>query len=174
MGGDPFIAVAPGSRWPAKRWTGFSRLCDTLARDAKILLVGDAADREFTAPIAKALGDRALDLSGRAPLMHTAAHVARCRAFVGNDSGLMHLAEAVGTPVVAMFGPTVDAFGYYPSLAQSRAVERRIACRPCSRNGSTPCPRRTGECLTAISSDTVAQAVATLFDASATRRVVLD
>jgi heptosyltransferase-2 len=98
----------------------------------------------------------------------------RCRAFVGNDSGLMHLAEAVGVPVVALFGPTVQAFGYYPSLAQSRTLERRIACRPCSRNGSTPCPRRTGECLAAISADTVANTIATLFDANAPRRVILD
>jgi heptosyltransferase-2 len=86
----------------------------------------------------------------------------------------MHLAEAVGGPVVALFGPTVDAFGYFPSLLRSRTIERRIACRPCSRNGSTPCPRRTGECLTAISAETVAGAVATLFDASAPRRIVLD
>jgi heptosyltransferase-2 len=170
----PFIAVAPGSRWPAKRWNGFERLCEVLARESSLLLVGDSADREFTAPIAKALGDRALDIAGHTPLMQTAAHIARCRAFVGNDSGLMHLAEAVGVPVVALFGPTVQAFGYYPSLAQSRTLERRIACRPCSRNGSTPCPRRTGECLTAISADTVANTIATLFDASAPRRVILD
>jgi ADP-heptose:LPS heptosyltransferase len=174
MGDAPFIAVAPGSRWPAKRWDGFARLCELLARDANLLLVGDAADRAFTAPIACALGDRALDLAGSTPLMHTAAYVARCRAFVGNDSGLMHLAEAVGVPVVSLFGPTVEAFGYYPSLARSRTIERRIPCRPCSRNGSTPCPRRTGECLTMIPAETVAHAVSTLFDASAPRRVVLD
>jgi len=174
MNGDSFIAVAPGSRWVTKRWNGFAQLCDMLAGESKILLVGDAADREFTAPIAKALGGRALDIAGALPLMHAAAHVARCRAFVGNDSGLMHLAEAVGVPVVSLFGPTVEAFGYYPSLPRSRTIERAIACRPCSRNGSTPCPRRTGECLTVIPPATVAGAVLSLFDASAPRRIVLD
>ena len=174
MGDTPFVAVAPGSRWPAKRWDGFARTSDMLARDAHVLLVGDAADRQFTEPIAKALGDRCLDLTGRVSLMDAAAHIARCRVFVGNDSGLMHLAEAAGVPVVALFGPTVEPFGYYPSLPMSRTVERRIACRPCSRNGSTPCPRGTRECLTAITPDVVAQVVAGVFDPSAPRRVLLD
>ncbi len=174
MGEAPFVAIAPGSRWPSKQWNGFARLAPLLARDARILLVGDENDRAFADPIARSLGERCLDLTGRAPLMDAAAHLARCRVFVGNDSGLMHLAEAVGVPVVSLFGPTVESFGYFPSLPESRTIERRIACRPCSRNGSIPCPRRTGECLTAISVDTVTGAVATLFDRSAPRRIVLD
>jgi len=174
MGDTSFIAVAPGSRWPSKRWSGFAKLCTTLAPNDRILLVGDVADREFTAPIARALGDRCIDLAGCPSLMETAAHIARCRVFVGNDSGLMHLAEAVGVPVVALFGPTVEAFGYYPSLAKSRTIERRLACRPCSRNGSTPCPKQSGECLTGIKPETVAAAIATVMDAAAPRRILLD
>lgn len=174
MGHDAFIAVAPGSRWPAKRWNGFAKLCETLGHEQRILLVGDAADREFTAPIAHALGSRCLDIAGTLPLMETAAHIARCRLFVGNDSGLMHLAEATGVPVVALYGPTVEAFGYFPSLPQSRVIERRLACRPCSRNGSIPCPKGTVECLTKVTPDTVAQTIGSLFDASAPRRVILD
>ncbi|HET6348179.1 MAG TPA: glycosyltransferase family 9 protein, partial [Candidatus Krumholzibacteria bacterium] len=137
-------------------------------------LVGDAADRAAAAPIAQRLGDRCLDITGKLPLMHTAAYLARARVFAGNDSGLMHLSEAVGTPVVGLFGPTVDAFGYYPALPLSRTVERRLACRPCSRNGSTPCPRGTGECLSAIAPATVANTIATLFDTTAPRRIQID
>lgn len=176
MAGGTFVAVSPGSRWPSKQWPGFPALCDALARagDARILLVGDGRDRAAAAPIAAALGGRCLDLTGRATLLETAAHIARCRAFVGNDSGLMHLAEATGVPVVALFGPTVREFGYYPSLAQSRTIERRIACRPCSKNGSAPCVRGTGECLTAIRPESVVHAVTTLFDDAAPRRIVLD
>ena len=174
MGDAPFVAVSPGSRWPAKQWNGFDRMCAALARECNILLVGDERDRAVARPIADALGERCLDLTGRARLMETAAHVARCRAFVGNDSGLMHLAEAVGVPVVALFGPTVREFGYFPSLPRSRTIERAIACRPCSRNGSTPCLRGTGECLAAIPADAVVDAVATLFDESAPRHIVLD
>jgi heptosyltransferase-2 len=174
MGNASFIAVAPGSRWPAKRWDGFATLCEMLPRDERILLVGDSADRAFTAPIARALGDRCLDIAGVPSLMNTAAHIARCRLFVGNDSGLMHLAEAVGVPVVALFGPTVETFGYYPSLAKSRVIERRLACRPCSRNGSIPCPKGTGECLTRIDVDPVLAAIQSVFSDNAPRRIILD
>ena len=177
MRGDaPFIAVSPGSRWPSKRWPGYAAVCATLSESAgvRILLVGDERDREAAAPIAGALGDRCVDLTGRARLMETAAHVARCRAFLGNDSGLMHLAEAVGVPVVGLFGPTVREFGYFPSLPHSRTVERRLACRPCSRNGPTPCPKGTVECLRQIPSHAVVDALTTLFDESAPRRVVLE
>jgi heptosyltransferase-2 len=170
-----FLAVAPGSRWPSKRWGGFADVCDALSRSAgaRVLLVGDERDRAAAAPIAKRLGGRCLDLTGRARLMETAAHIARCRAFVGNDSGLMHLAEAVGVPVVALFGPTVREFGYFPSLPRSRTLERGLACRPCSRNGAAPCPKGTVECLHGIPPSAVIDAVATLFDGSAPRRLVL-
>jgi heptosyltransferase-2 len=176
MGEAPFVAVSPGSRWPSKQWPGFRSLCETLvgAQGCRILLVGDGRDRAAAAPIAAALGDGVLDLTGRAGLLETAAHIARCRAFVGNDSGLMHLAEAVGVPVVALFGPTVREFGYYPALARSRTIERRLPCRPCSRNGATPCPRGSGECLAAIRPGAVAEAVATLFDDAAPRRIVVE
>ncbi len=176
MRGDtPFVAVAPGSRWPSKRWPGYAAVCASLAESAvRILLVGDERDRAAAAPIAAALGDRCVDLTGRARLMEAAAHIARCRAFLGNDSGLMHLAEAVGVPVVGLFGPTVREFGYFPSLPRSRTIERRLACRPCSRNGSTPCPKGSVECLRDIPPHAVVDALATLFDESAPRRVVLE
>jgi len=176
MGEGPFVAVAPGSRWTAKRWPGFAALCEELStvQHRRILLVGDARDAADARPIAAALGPRCIDLTGRASLMTTAAHIARCETFVGNDSGLMHLAEAFAVPVVGLFGPTVEEFGYYPALPASRTIERRLACRPCSRNGSRPCPRGTGECLSAIHPGTVAEAVATLSLAGAPRRVVLE
>ncbi|MDH4036321.1 MAG: glycosyltransferase family 9 protein [Candidatus Krumholzibacteria bacterium] len=174
LGARDAIAVAPGSRWEGKRWAGFGELCAALAaRGHVIVLVGDEQDRVVTAPIAATLGDRALDLAGSAPLLHTAAHIARCRLFVGNDSGLMHLAEAVGVPVVAMFGPTVESFGYFPSLDGSRVVERALACRPCSRNGAVPCPRGTGECLAAIPHQRVLEVVLDALAGAGTARVVL-
>lgn len=171
----PAVAVAPGSRWRAKRWGGFAALCNALARTGRrIVLVGDAHDRAYTAPIAAALGDRVIDAAGSASLLETAALIARCESFVGNDSGLMHLAEAVGVPVVALFGPTVREFGYAPSLGHSTTVERRLACRPCSRNGAAPCPKRTYECLERIRSEDVLRAVLEIRGDSAEHRVVVD
>ncbi len=161
VGGDrPAVAVAPGSRWRAKRWSGFAALCDGLvAAGRRVVLVGDARDRVFTAPIAATLGSNGVDAAGEATLIQTAALIAQCESFVGNDSGLMHIAEAVGVPVTALFGPTVRAFGYGPSLQPSVTIERRLACRPCSRNGAAPCPKRTYECLEGIHADDVLRAV---------------
>jgi heptosyltransferase-2 len=172
---DPAVAVAPGSRWRAKRWGGFAALCDGLVSAGhRVVLVGDARDRAYTAPIAAALGDRCIDAAGSASLTETAALIARCAVFVGNDSGLMHLAEAVGVPVVALFGPTVHEFGYAPSLPMSRTIERRLACRPCSRNGATPCPKRSYECLERIPVEAVLRTVLEIRDQAAPRRVVVE
>jgi heptosyltransferase II len=171
----PAVAVAPGSRWRAKRWSGFAALCDGLASAGRrVVLVGDAHDRAYTAPIAAALGSRCIDAAGTASLTETAALIARCESFVGNDSGLMHLAEAVGVPVVALFGPTVHEFGYAPSLPSSRTIERRLACRPCSRNGATPCPKGSYECLERIDSEVVLRTVLDVRNDAAPRRVVVD
>lgn len=171
----PTVALAPGSRWPMKRWpaAAWLELGERISRTARVVLVGDEGDRRWTAPLAQALDGRALDLAGRLTLMETAAWIERSDAFVGNDSGLMHLAEAVGTPVVGIFGPTVEAFGYYPSLPSSRTVERSLDCRPCSRNGAVPCPRRTQECLTAIPVDTVASALDAALTGAGPRRIVI-
>lgn len=158
--GDGAIAVAPGSRWRAKRWNGFAALCDGLAAAGhRVVLLGDARDREFTSPIAASLGSACIDAAGSATWVETAALIAQCATFVGNDSGLMHLAEAVGVPVVTLFGPTVRAFGYAPSLPESVTIERRLACRPCSRNGATPCPKGSYECLEAIGPEDVLRIV---------------
>ncbi len=174
IGAEPAVAVAPGSRWRSKRWNGFADVCAGLVSAGhRVVLVGDAHDREFTRPIAESLGERCIDAAGEPSVAHTAALVSRCGAFLGNDSGLMHLAEAVGTRVVALFGPTVHAFGYAPSLDRSVTLERAIACRPCSRNGAPPCPKRTYECLEKIRADDVLRAVLNP-SAGETRRMVVD
>jgi len=169
------VAMAPGSRWQSKRWPGFSELAADLVKSGRrLVLLGDASDSTAANAIVERVGTAALDLTGRATFLETAAHLARCGSFVGNDSGLMHLSEAVGTPVVGVFGPTVREFGYFPSLPASRTIERTLACRPCSRNGSTPCPRGTTECLTRIPVAVVRDAIFTLHDSTAPRRVVID
>jgi heptosyltransferase-2 len=90
------------------------------------------------------------NLTGALSIIETAAVLKWCRALVTNDSAPLHLAEAVGTPAIAFFGPTVREFGYFPRLPASRALETALPCRPCSRNGKRACPYGTKECLTSI------------------------
>ena len=80
--------------------------------------------------------------------------------------GLLHLAEGVGTPVVALFGPTVRAFGYFPVHPRSRVLETDLDCRPCSRNGKRPCHRGDLACLADTPAEAVWAAVQPLLAAS--------
>jgi heptosyltransferase-2 len=80
---------------------------------------------------------------------------------VTNDSAPLHLATAVGTPVVAVFGPTVTAFGFGPRGARDRVVEHpSLACRPCSAHGPQTCPLGHHRCMRELSVESVVAAVA--------------
>jgi heptosyltransferase-2 len=171
-----FVCIAPGSRWPMKRW-GVENYVELARRiafefDFHVVLVGDGFDTYATGPIEREIPGRVTNLAGRTRILESAAVIERAAVFVGNDSGLMHLAEAVGVAVVALFGPTVEAFGYYPSLPASKVIERSIPCRPCSRNGRRPCPRGTQECLTGISVDWVEEALWDLLERRGPSRYV--
>lgn len=117
-----WIGLGPTANWAPKAWAPerFAALFDRLvAADgplpgARAALFGGAgaAEAALAAPLAAALGDRAIDLVGRLTLPEAAAALARCALFVGNDSGLMHLAAAAGTPTLGLFGPSrVDEYG---------------------------------------------------------------
>jgi ADP-heptose:LPS heptosyltransferase len=172
-----FIAASPGSRWPMKRWPTdrYIQLFTSIQKQYgySIMLLGDAGDREISGRIERALGDKVLNLTGQTSILEAAGYIRRCAGFIGNDSGLMHLAELVGVPVLALFGPTVEAFGYYPSLPESKVCERDIPCRPCSRNGSRKCPKRTQECLHDIPVQKVENAFLDLVQRKGPRRYIL-
>jgi ADP-heptose:LPS heptosyltransferase len=86
-----------------------------------------------------------------ASLEELPAVLERCALLVTGDSGPMHVAEAVGTPVVALFGPTTGHFGFRPFLPASRVVERALRCRPCHVHGGDRCPLIHHRCMNDIS-----------------------
>jgi len=93
----------PAKRWPVASWR---TLIDAFPGE-KFVLLGTAADAALTAEIARGLGeDRVSDLAGRTSLTEFASTLAGCRLLVSNDTGGMHLANALGVPVVVLFGPT--------------------------------------------------------------------
>ncbi len=162
-GGRRLVAFAPGARWETKTWPReryVEVMRETARRGFATLLIGGAADLDRNAEIAAAVSPAPLDLTGKLSILESAAALKRCAALVTNDSAPLHLAEAVGTPVVALFGPTVREFGYFPRLERSVALETKLGCRPCSRNGARRCPYGTKECLAAIPAATVAEALA--------------
>ena len=158
---DSTIAIAPGARWNTKRWPleNFIEVSRSLDADGyRIVLIGGPGEEAVCAEFTDRSGIHPLDLSGKLSLSESAALMSLCALLVTNDSAPLHMAEAVGTPVVALFGPTVREFGYYPLLPQSAAIDVEMSCRPCSRNGARPCPLGTKACLVAIEPDRVIDA----------------
>src|SRR5205814_7561523 len=81
------------------------------------------------------LAGQAVTAAGEFSLQETGALLARARVLVSNDTGVMHMATGVGTPVVALFGPTVEQFGFFPYRARATVLQRAPDCRPCSAMG---------------------------------------
>lgn len=111
-----WLAVAPGANWPPKTWPAahFRSLLQGLREELDaIVLLGGEGDRGACAELAAAAGLPVLDLAGGTRLLQAAAVIERARLFIGNDSGLGHIAAAVGTPTLTLFGPG-DPGRYHP------------------------------------------------------------
>lgn len=144
-----WVAIAPGAKHAAKRWPveRFAAVAlDLRARGYDVLVVGGPDESEAVHRVAQAVAGARIWPADR-PLDQLAAVLAQCELTVGNDSGLQHLSEAVGTPVVTVFGPTVREWGYFPLDPRSRAIEQDVACRPCSKAGDRPCRQPEPWCL---------------------------
>ena len=148
--GARFVALCPGSafartkRWPAERFAG---VADALAERglASAILVGPG-EEALGASVAASARSKPAVLGADLDPVELAAVLARARAAVTNDSGPMHLAGAVGTPIVALFGPT-DPGRTGPSGSRATVLDRYVFCSPCFK---TECPYG-HECLKEIS-----------------------
>ncbi|MDR1946740.1 MAG: glycosyltransferase family 9 protein [Desulfovibrio sp.] len=132
---------------PAENLLAFASLLD--GRGIPLLILG-MGDSVFTG--------RKGDLSNATSLRELCALLSFCRALVCADSGPMHPAQAVGTPVIALFGPTTREWGFYPAGARDTVLEKNLPCRPCSLHGGDSCPYL-GRCLTSISPEEIFAAV---------------
>jgi heptosyltransferase-2 len=146
----PLIALAPGSVWATKRWAYFPELAAALAPTARLLLIGGPDDRPLADAMVAQAGPDALlvDAVGRVPLPVSAALIGAADAIVSNDSLPLHLASAMGTPTVAIFGPTVPAMGFGPLAPRAAIVEHEsLSCRPCHAHGPMRCPLAHFRCM---------------------------
>jgi lipopolysaccharide heptosyltransferase II len=154
----PLVALAPGSVWATKRWPYYADLAKELAE--RLVIVGSGADRELASQILSAVGPRAIDATGRLSLLASAELIGRASVLVTNDSAPLHLASAMQTPTVAIFGPTVPQFGFGPLASRSIVVGHdALACRPCDRHGPQRCPLGHWRCMREITPRQVAAAV---------------
>jgi lipopolysaccharide heptosyltransferase II len=169
--GRALVAVAPGAAHATKRWPeeGWSRLARRLVgTGADIVVLGGPDDATLARSIVAAVRGRlagseerrVASAAGLLSLQGTGAVLRQSSALVSGDTGLMHMATGVGTPVVALFGPTVRQFGFFPYRAErSAVVEVPLECRPCSAQGGASCPLGHHRCLRAIAPETVFDAL---------------
>jgi heptosyltransferase-2 len=162
-GGARLAALAPGAahatkRWPVAHW---SALAERLgAAGYRPVVVGGPEDRGLAQQlVAEGGGNSVASAAGEFSLQETGALLARARVVVSGDTGVMHMATGVGTPVVALFGPTVVQFGFFPYRAPAAVLERALDCRPCSATGTAACPLGHHRCLTDITPEEVAATV---------------
>lgn len=152
------VAVAPGSVWATKRWPYYAELARLLSVTAQIVVIGGAADASLASEIVEASRGRAIDATGRLSLLASAELIARAALLVTNDSSPLHLASAMNTPTLAIFGPTVPEFGFGPlaSVAEVAGVAG-LDCRPCDRHGPQRCPLGHWKCMRDQSAEALAR-----------------
>jgi lipopolysaccharide heptosyltransferase II len=151
------ILLQPGARWSNKRWPVeyFSQLVSTLAKKnpaARFAILGSAEDRPLGEIIFRAEPARCLNLCGEISLPEMIEWIRLCDLMVTNDTGPMHVAAALGKPLVALFGPTEPRrTGPYGQLENVLRIE--LPCSPCLKSFCTW--KNPNECLDAISPATV-------------------
>jgi ADP-heptose:LPS heptosyltransferase len=175
--GSPMVGVhASGGReikqWPPER---FGEVAARFARErgATIVLTGSEADGALVDAVRQAVGSaHVIDLAGSLDLMTLAAVLQQLDLYITGDTGPMHLAAAVGTRVVAVFGPS-DPVRYAPRDERHRIVRIDLPCSPCNRIRLPParCVGHTPDCLIGIDSERVYQAAITVLDAPGTSHV---
>ena len=141
------LALAPGAAWPEKVWPRFAELVRLLPPELHLLILGGPGEEAACRELGAQAAGPAVVYAGDRPLPRVAAALARGRALVSGDTGLAHLAEAVGRPTRVLFGPTVEAFGFAPRRADSMILQEDLPCRPCSLHGRRPCRLGDRRCL---------------------------
>lgn len=153
----PFVALAPGSVWATKRWPYYAELAHRVTARFPVVVIGGSEDEEHADAIAARVPpDRFVSAVGRLSLLGSAELIAHARALVSNDSSPTHMASAMGTPTITIFGPTVPDFGFGPLAPRSAIVGHpALACRPCDRHGPRRCPLTHWRCMRELGVDEV-------------------
>jgi ADP-heptose:LPS heptosyltransferase len=136
-----YFVVMPSSRWASKEWStdGYEQLCLDYAKKCGLIpvVMGRLSDRASAALVLRFTQAKVLHraILSESDFATTAALIRESRFYIGSDTGLAHLAEAVGTPAHMVFGPTRPDLGFGPWRDQSSSVYSEVWCSPCSKDG---------------------------------------
>jgi len=160
--GRPLIALNPNARWETKKWIDerWQKLAGRLVTElqAEVIFAGGQAEAKECESLATGAGELVHNLAGKTTILQLAVLLKKSSLLVTCDSGPMHLAAAVGTKVLALFGPT-DPVRTGPYGSKNRVLQKDMDCSPCLRRS---CPERTHACMEAITVDEVLQEVVKL------------
>jgi heptosyltransferase-2 len=165
-GKSKFAVLCPGSVWPTKRYPYYDQLAQLIKDefDIPILLIGGKDDFNLFEEIRKKADIPIKNIAGKTNLLQSAEIISRAKFVVANDSAPAHIAAAVGTPVVAIFGPTTEKFGFGPYSEKSMVIDiGMLDCRPCSNHGSETCPEIHFKCMMELKPELILDAIDSIF-----------
>ena len=150
------VAIAPGSKWFTKKWPldYFNDVIELLIKNGiKVVVIG--GKDELFLNVKK--GNNIIDLRGKTTLLELAEVLKRVKIVLTNDSSPIHIASAfLKTNIIAIFGPTVKEFGFFPWSKNSEVLENlNLSCRPCSIHGGEKCPKGHFKCMLDIKPEQV-------------------
>jgi heptosyltransferase-2 len=176
--GKPLLVVAPGAQWENKRWTteGFATAADTFCNQtgAYTLLIGGPGDVDICRMVQSQMKTPSLNLAGKLSLMGSAAALGKAAMVFTNDTGMLHMAQAMKAPVVAVYGPTTRELGFFPLAENSRVAEIELSCRPCTQKGLHSCPKKHFRCMNDLKPELVSKLAAELYDQKTSGNQVAD
>ncbi len=164
------VALVPGAAWATKQWPlqRYLEVATTLLDKGHAVTVLGGAKEQLFAPDCKKIAqiypqsfEYRFENTAFQPLLAT---LAGFRCVVANDTGLMHMATAVGTPVVAIFGPTTPSLGFAPLGPHDTVLWQDQVCNPCTLHGSNRCPKKHWNCMQNLQVAQVNEAVAAILE----------
>jgi heptosyltransferase-2 len=158
-GESQILVIAPGANWENKRWPAekFAEAADIFCSKtgARAILIGGMGDVAICNVVQSLMKTTSLNLAGELSLMGSAALLANAAMVFTNDTGMLHMAQAMKAPVVTVFGPTTRELGFFPLPDKSRVAETEISCRPCTQKGLHHCPQKHFRCMNDIEPEVV-------------------
>lgn len=157
------VGLVPSAQWPGKRWplNYFRELIEKMILETPyhFILLGGPSDH-FCEDLARNIpSERLTNLQGKCTIEESGAVLKSCDFVIANDTGLMHMADALKKPSILFLGPTSREMGCLPFNSKSIVLEKDLWCRPCSKNGQAPCLRKERYCLTEITPQIALEAV---------------
>jgi heptosyltransferase-2 len=173
-GGKRVVGFVPGASKKTKMWEieKIKELALQLVEknNAFIVFLGDMNEISIAKDTKEMLDDACLDLTGKTSIRELALALQCCDVLFTTDSGPMHIAVSVGTPIVSIFGPTVQEFGFRPYDERSVIISKSLPCRPCSLHGTDKCPLGHHNCMKLIEVEEVRKEIEKLLYNSEGRR----